>query len=364
MTSHNGFIQTSGTANQAKKAARSQLGRSLGTVSYNLLAWFLLVLYLLPVVFMVDTALKSTEQLMDSQAPWYPARLKTYLYQGQADELLQVQVAGRMETLALVQPGTMTSQFIDPQDPAAGLIEWQGNYHKLQPVYEPYFVWSNFAILFKNLPFPKMVGNTLLVVLIGEIGVLLSSILIAYGFSRFPLPGGDLLFYVVIATILIPEKITFIPTFFFYVRVVHWQGTIYPLIVYLFFGSPVFIFLLRQNFRTIPIDLEESAMLDGAGPLRRLTSIVLPQTWPAVVTVGLLQFFATWNETRLASLYLGANSHFMPVSFAVQLYQSLVPIQNVIESASLVVMVVPVVVLILSQRLFMRSLTITGLEKL
>ncbi len=208
-----------------------------------------------------------------------------------------------------------------------------------------------------------MVGNTLLVVLIGEIGVLVSSILIAYGFSRFPLPGGDLLFYVVIATILIPEKVTFIPTFFFYVKVVHWQGTIYPLVVYLFFGSPVYIFLLRQNFRSIPIDLEESAMLDGAGPLRRLFSIVLPQSWPAVITVALLQFFYTWNETRLASLYLGTNSHFMPVSFGVQIYQSLVPIQNVIEAGSVVVMVIPVIVLILSQRLFMRSMTITGMEK-
>jgi len=131
----------------------------------------------------------------------------------------------------------------------------------------------------------------------------------------------------------------------------------------LFFGSPVYIFLLRQNFKSIPVDLEESAMLDGAGPLRRLFSIILPQSWPAIITVALLQFFYTWNETRLASLYLGANSHFMPVSFGVQIYQSLVPIQNVIEAGSMVVMVIPVIVLILSQRLFMRSMTITGLEK-
>jgi ABC-type glycerol-3-phosphate transport system permease component len=208
-----------------------------------------------------------------------------------------------------------------------------------------------------------MVGNTLLVVLIGEIGVLASSILIAYGFTRFPLPERDLLFYVVIATILIPEKVTFIPTFFFYVKVVQWQGTIYPLVVYLYFESPVYIFLLQQNFKSIPVDLEESAMLDGAGPLRRLFSIVLPQSWPAVITIALLQFFYTWNETRLASLYLGTNSAFMPVSFGVQIYQSLVPIQNVIEAGSVVVMVIPVLVLILSQRLFMRSMTITGMEK-
>jgi multiple sugar transport system permease protein len=323
----------------------------------------LLAIYLLPVAFMVVTALKSTDQLSDNKAPWYPSRIKTYAYQGHAFQLYQVPTDQGIQTLALVGPGVVASEFIDPQDPAARLIEWKGDLQSLKPVYEPYLVWSNFTILFTNLPFPKMIGNTLLVVLIGLIGVLASSILIAYGFSRFPLPGGDLLFYVVIATILIPEKVTFIPTFFFYVKVLNWQGTIYPLIVYLFFGSPVYIFLLRQNFRSIPIDLEESAMLDGAGPLRRLFSIVLPQSWPAVITIALLQFFYTWNETRLASLYLGSNSNFMPVSFGVQTYQSLVPIQNVIEAGSVVVMAIPVIVLILSQRLFMRSMTITGLEK-
>jgi multiple sugar transport system permease protein len=344
-------------------AARSRLRRFFSVGSYNILAWIVLGIYLLPVAFMLVTALKSTDQLSDNNAPWYPSKISTYTYLGQADPLYHVPTPQGLRTLALVQPGVSSSQFIDPKNPAAGLIAWNGDLLKLKSVYEPNLVWSNFTKLFTTLPFPRMVANTLLVVLIGEIGVLISSILIAYGFARFPLPGGDLLFYVVIATILIPEKVTFIPTFFFYIKVVHWQGTIYPLIVYLFFGSPVYIFLLRQNFKSIPIELEESAMLDGAGPLRRLYSIILPQSWPAIITIALLQFFYTWNETRLASLYLGTNSHFMPVSFGVQIYQSLVPIQNVIEAGSVVVMVIPVLVLILSQRLFMRSMTITGMEK-
>lgn len=346
-----------------KTASHSRARRALSVGSYNLFAWILLAIYLLPVAFMVVTAFKSTDQLLDDKAPWYPARIKTYPYQGQAAELIQVPIDGGLKTLALVTPGIRSSQFVDPQEPSAGLIEWQGDYQKLNPVYEPYFVLSNFTKLFTTLPFPSMLMNTLLVVLIGEIGVLVSSIVIAYGFSRFPLPGGDFLFYVVIATILIPEKITFIPTFFFYVKVLNWQGTIYPLIIYLFFGSPVYIFLLRQNFKSIPIEMEEAAMLDGAGPLRRLFWIVLPQSWPAIVTIILLQFFYTWNETRLSSLYLGVNSKFMPVSFGIQVYQSLVPIQNVIEAGTMVVMVIPIIVLILSQRLFMRSMTITGLEK-
>jgi multiple sugar transport system permease protein len=346
-----------------KVAVPSKVRRFVSVGSYNLFAWVLLAIYLLPVAFMVVTGFKSTDQLSDNKAPWYPSRIKTYAYQGHAYPLYQVPTEAGLRTLALVGSGVTRSEFIDPHDPAARLVEWKGDLQSLQPVYELSLAWSNFTVFFTNLPFPKMMGNTLLVILIGLIGVLGSSILIAYGFSRFPLPGGDFLFYVVIATILIPEKITFLPIFFFYVRVLHWQGTIYPLVVYLFFGSPVYIFLLRQNFKSIPIDLEESAMLDGAGPLRRLFSIILPQSWPAVITVALLHFFYTWNETRLAALYLGTNSALKPISFGVQTYQSRVPIQNVIEAGSMVAMAIPVIVLILSQRLFMRSMTITGMEK-
>ncbi len=341
----------------------SRIRRLLDHGSFNLFVWLVLIFYLLPVVFMVITAFKSTIQLTDNKAPWYPSQLATFEYNGSAYQLYLVPIERGTRKLALIQPGANVSGFIDPQNPGAGLIEWQGDWKSLAVVYEPYLAWSNFTRLFTDLPFPQMVGNTLLLVLIGEIGVLASSILVAYGFSRFPMPGGDILFYVLIATILVPEKVTFIPTFFFYVKLLHWQGTIYPLVVNLFFGNAVYIFLLRQNFKSLPIDLEEFAMLDGAGPVRRLFSVVLPQTWPAVVTIALLQFFYTWNETRLASLYLSTNSHLMPVSLAVQTYQSLLPIQNMIEAGSVVVMAIPVIVLIFSQRLFMRSMIITGMEK-
>jgi len=204
--------------------------------------------------------------------------------------------------------------------------------------------------------------NTLFLTLIGEFGVLVSSILVAYGFSRFKIPGGNLLFYVLIATILIPDKVTFIPKFFIYVTLLHWRGTVYPVLLHLFFGNAVYIFLLRQNFKSIPVELEEAAMLDGAGPLRRLFMVVLPQSWPVVITVSLLHFFYTWNETRLSSLYLGTDPNLMPVSFGVQNYQSLIRIDNVIEASTIIVLIVPVVVLFLAQRYFMQGLVITGAE--
>lgn len=339
------------------------LRRSLNSLPFNLFVWFLLVLYLSPVFFMVVTAMMSTEQLGDKSAPWYPARVMRYEYDGREYQIYRVPMDEGIKPMVLIQPGRETSLLIDPQHPENGLVEWKGSWRTLTGIYEFHMEWGNFTRLFTSLPFPQMLRNTFLLALIGGIGVLISSIVVAYGFARFSLPGGNLLFYILIATILIPEKITFIPTFYVYVGVLHWRGTVLPVLLHLFFGNAVYIFLLRQNFKSLPIDLEEAAMLDGAGPLRRLFSVVLPQSWPVVITVSLLHFFYTWNETRLASLYLGADPRLMPVSFGVQNYQSFVPIQNVIEASSIVVLIVPVLLLILAQKYFMQGLVITGAER-
>ena len=110
------------------------------------------------------------------------------------------------------------------------------------------------------------------------------------------------------------------------------------------------------------MDLEEAAMLDGAGPLQRLFYVVLPQSWPVVVTVSLLFFFYSWNEIRQVSLYVGSNMDLMPLSYGVQHYQSFTPIQNLIAASTIVVLAIPVLLLFLSQRFFMRGLVITGAE--
>ena len=337
--------------------------RYLDVIPFNFLVWFLLVLYLSPVFFMVVTALMPTEQLGDTSAPLYPARITRYEYMGREYQIYNVPMEGGLRPMVLIRPGRDTSLLLDPSHPENGLIAWKGSWRTLTGVYEFHIEWGNFARLFTSLRFPQMLRNTFLLALMGGIGVLISSIIVAYGFARFSMPGGDLLFYILIATILIPEKITFIPTFYMYVGVLHWRGTVLPVLLHLFFGNAVYIFLLRQNFKSLPIDLEEAAMLDGAGPLRRLFSVVLPQSWPVVITVSLLHFFYTWNETRLASLYLGTDPKLMPISFGVQNYQSFVPIQNVIEASSLVVLVVPVLILLLAQKYFMQGLVITGAER-
>jgi multiple sugar transport system permease protein len=312
---------------------------------------------------MIVTAMMPTEQLGDRSAPLYPARIMRYSYQGKEVQIYNVPTDQGVQQLAMIEPGQTSSLFVDPQDPEAERIEWQGSWRSLTGVYEFHPTWDNFTVMATSLPFAKMLRNTFFLTMVGEIAVLVSSILVAYGFARFKLPGGNLLFYLMIATILIPEKITFIPTFYVYVAVLKWNGTVLPVLLHLFFGNAVYIFLLRQNFKSLPVDLEEAAMLDGAGPLRRLLYVILPQSWPVIITVSLLHFFYTWNETRLASIYLGTNPELMPVSFGVQNYQSLIQIDNIIQASTVVMLIVPVIVLFLAQKYFMQGLVITGAEK-
>lgn len=349
-----------GRDSQSKSKRRR---RFLSILPYNLFVWAILLIYLLPITFMVVTAFKPTSQFTASNAPLYPAEIERYVY-GESDyPLFYVPTAAGERELALVNPGTRASEFIDPAAPEAGLIAWDGNWRQLPAVYRFAPSWENFSRLANALPLPRLAANTLLIILIGEIGVLASSIVVAYGFARFKLPGGNLLFYILIATILIPEKIIFIPTYFFYVNTLDWKDTLYPILLPLFFGNAVYIFLLRQNFRSIDVELEEAAMLDGAGPIRRLFSVILPQSWPVVTTVSLLHFFYTWNEVRLASLYLSSDATYMPIAFAIQNYRSLFRIDNVVQAGTILVLIVPVIVLLLSQRVFMQGLVITGTEK-
>lgn len=336
---------------------------SMGTAVFNLFVFFLLVVYLFPMLYMLSTAFMESIQIGDRNAPPYPARQLRFEYQGEEHLIYNVPFGTETRQLALVTPGRTSSEFIDPQQPDAGLVVWEGSWRRLVGVYERHITWENFQFLFRSLPFGQMLQNTLLVALVSELAVLASSIVVAYGFARFPLPGGDTLFYIMIATILIPEKVTLIPTYFFFVRVLEWDGSWLPILLPFLFGNAVYIFLLRQNFKSIPKEMEEAAMLDGASPLRTLWSVILPQSWPVIITISLLHFFYIWNETRQAALYLSTRRDLVPISFGIQNFQSLTAVQNRLQASALVIMIVPVVILLISQQYFMRKMVITGMEK-
>jgi len=335
-----------------------------GTSLLTLFIWIFLVIFLSPLTYMVATSLKSADELRETNAPILPSQRLTYDYNGKTCYMYKVPTPdGVIHYWALVKSTIKSSQFIDPAHPEQGLITWQGYWRSLSGVYRFRIYWNNFATIWQSVHYTLYLKNSFIIVLLGELGILCSSIAVAYGFSRFRIPGGKFLFFLLIATIVIPDSVTLIPSYYIYIHILNWNGTFYPLIVPAFFGSAIYIFLLRQNFKSIPRDLDEAAMLDGAGPLRTLVSIVIPQAIPAIVTVALLYFFNSWNELRMASLYLGIAPDKQTMAFTAQAFTSYGFTPEMLMTGTVMLIVVPLIVLFLSQRFFMQDMVVTGIEK-
>jgi multiple sugar transport system permease protein len=198
---------------------------------------------------------------------------------------------------------------------------------------------------------------------VSTVGAVLSSVCVAYGFSRFRFPGRNGLFLVLLSTIILPLQVTLIPTFAVYAAL-GWVGTWLPLIVPHFFANAYNVFLLRQYFLTIPRELDEAAMIDGAGPFRILRSVVVPQARAAIVAVSLFHFFWAWNEFFLPLIYLQGDRELQPLSVGIAEFNGAYSTEpTLIQAAAVMALVIPVVVFFLAQRAFMRGVVITGVDK-
>jgi ABC-type glycerol-3-phosphate transport system permease component len=162
---------------------------------------------------------------------------------------------------------------------------------------------------------------------------------------------------------ILPRFVTLVPTYTLFYRI-GWVGTWLPLIVPHFFANTYNVFLLRQFFMTIPRDLDETAMIDGASPLRTLISIVLPRSIPAVIAAGLGHFIWAWNDYFEPLVYLSAARDLQPIALSIQSYNSLFSTEpHLIQASSLLGLLLPVVLFFIFQRFFMRGIAFTGVEK-
>lgn len=339
------------------------LRRYLARSSLTLLAVMILGAFLLPLFSMATFSLEDAGQRSTPGAPFYPASPANGTYQGETYDLYVVPIDGAQRTLMLIRKGRTESTFVDPADPSQTQIVWQGAWRTLAQswTFDPKF--ANFSAVWSQLNFPRLLFNTAAVAVLSTIGAVLSSALVAYGFARFRFPGKNILFVVLIATIILPFQVTLIPTYAVFTKL-GWNGTWLPLIVPHFFANAFNVFLLRQYFLSIPRDLDEAAMIDGASPFRVLRSVILPLSVPAIVAVSLFHFFFSWNDFFLPLLYLSGKPELQTLPIAIQQYNALYVSQpTLIQAAALMTMAVPVVVFFLAQRSFMRGVVVTGVEK-
>ena len=286
----------------------------------TLFALLLLLVYLSPFGYMGVTALKSNEQIISGSL--LPASPQQFEYQGELYDVVNVPTENGIQQWALVEPGRTTSQFIDPANPSAGLIEWEGRWRGLERVSSLDLQWNNFAIAFERVKFPRMLFNTAAIAVIGVVGTLISCTLVAYGFARFPIPGKNVLFIILISTIILPRQVTLVPTYAFFAAL-GWTGTWLPLLIPHFFANAYNVFLLRQYFMTLPRELDEAAMIDGANPFQILLRVMIPQAYPVLVAVGLFHFVFAWNDYFEPLLYLINAPELQPISVGIQQFNDL-----------------------------------------
>ena len=324
----------------------------------------ILFIFLLPLAYMVVTSLKSEQMITNLAGPILPKSPATFEYEGEALDIYTVPMPdGSIRELALYQPRREVSQFIDPADPEAGLIEWEGNWRQLEPAYQLDPQWENYTRAWDLMEFPLLLRNTLVIAGLGTLGAVASSILVAYGLARFRVPFGRSIMVVLIATIILPRFVTLVPTYTLFVRI-GWVGTWLPLIVPHFFANAFNVFLLRQYFLTVPKELDEAATIDGAGPFRTLWSVILPQMKPAIVAVSLFHFYFAWNDFFEPMIYLSTRPDLQPISVGLRTFNTLYDSQpNLIQSGAMLALIIPVVVFLFAQRVFLQGIDLSGVQK-
>jgi multiple sugar transport system permease protein len=221
--------------------------------------------------------------------------------------------------------------------------------------------WQNFIESTRYIPFWLYMKNTMVICLIAVAGTLISCTLVAYGFARIRWPGREIAFIIYLSTMMLPGQVTMIPLYIVF-RKLGWVGTIAPLVVPTFFGNAFFVFLLRQFFMTIPLELTDAAHIDGANELGILWHIMLPLIKPALAAVALFTFLGNYRDFLGPLIYLTEQAQWT-ISLGLQMFKNMYGLQwQLMMAASALTMLPTVVLFFLTQRTFIEGITMTGIK--
>ena len=365
-------LNQSSDVTTVNRSTMRKLRKGANTAFITALTLALLAIFLAPFLFMVFTSLKTLGQITQLGAPIWPAKPTTYNYKGKDVEVFKVPmstcVGGNpndtsIKSLAIAKKGRQQSTFVDPADLGRGEFVCNVSWRALDRTWVFSPTWQNFVQAWKAIDYPKLMWNTTFYAVMTEIGVLISCTLVAFGFARFRFPGRDFLFIVLIATIFLPGAVTIVPTYAFFQRI-GWVGTWLPLIVPAFFANAYDVFLLRQYFLTLPRELDEAAMIDGASPLRVLWSVIIPQSYPALMAVTVFHIVYAWNDYFGPLIYLSTARDKWPISIALTTFNGIYGQQpQLIQAGALMALILPLILFAVAQRFFVQGIVVTGVEK-
>jgi multiple sugar transport system permease protein len=316
------------------------------------------VVVLMPLVWMLSTSLKSTSTSTEYPPKWIPLDAKKVVIDGRDRFIYSIPVDGEIRELALLQKRGPDGIFVNPQnlDEQYVLPVQSG-----ERVYTVNFHWENYPEAMVTVPFGTYVWNSAIYVGVTTIGTVLSCTLVAYGFARFRARGLGVLFLVLLGTIMLPPQVTLIPQFVLFSKF-GWYDTLYPLLVPAFFANAWDVFLLRQYFMTVPLELDDAARIDGCGPLRILWYVILPQSLPALATVAIFHSLWAWNDFYYPLIYLQSKERWV-VSIGLQQFNSVYS-RNLpgLMAASTVALLPTVLIFFFAQGLFIQGVVITGIK--
>jgi len=228
--------------------------------------------------------------------------------------------------------------------------------------------WSNYEKAVTSLPFGQFLMNSVFLTLACVAGQLVTGALVAYSFARLRWPGRDVMFLVLLSTMMLPGQVTMIPTFILWTHLrdftgMDWVGTFKPLIVPSFLGgAPIFIFLMRQFFKGIPVELEEAARIDGCSTFEIFWRIVLPLSRPVLTTVAVLSFIGHWHDFMGPLIYLDRVETYT-LQLGLRMFQTVNGgFTHYLMAASMLVLLPVLVLFFVAQRQLVQGISLTGIK--
>jgi ABC-type glycerol-3-phosphate transport system permease component len=220
--------------------------------------------------------------------------------------------------------------------------------------------WSNYLEVFKQVPFEKFVFNSFYVTALGTLGAVVSSIMVGFALSRIRWPGRDVVFAVLLATLMLPGIVTLVPVFVLF-KQIQWVGTFYPLWVPSWFGGAFYIFLIRQYMMTLPGELDEAARIDGASNFRILWQVIAPLCGPAIASVAIFSFLAHYNDFIGPLIYISDNQMYtLPVGL-LWIQGRFGNYWHLVMAASMMAITPIIILFFVAQRYFVQGIQFTGL---
>ncbi|MCC6169364.1 MAG: carbohydrate ABC transporter permease [Caldilineaceae bacterium] len=220
--------------------------------------------------------------------------------------------------------------------------------------------WQNYAEVFTRLPFARFFLNSFIVTALGTAGAVVSSTTVAYGLSRIKWPGRQIVFGLMLATLMLPSIVTLIPVFIIF-TMINWVGTFYPLWVPAWLGISFYIFLMRQFMATLPIELDEAAKMDGAGNFRILWQVIAPLCGPGIASVTIFAFLQHYNDFLGPLIYLSENEMFTLPLGLLWFQGRFGNLWHLVMAASMVTILPIIAVFFLAQKHFIQGIQFSGL---